>query len=283
MSIDLDAIRKRAERYARAMGPGGEKAWIAGLLAGDVPALLAEIARLTDSEDSRVVVLEAERDRFKAWNQEARTMLAGDQARIAGMQARLRQSDNLIAELRANAERAEPVLNAAQAWHQAMLESSAVGIQSQDLGSWRASEELCAAVDEFDRCPSCGPGGCAGHTRKPSEAGGCVCSFTNHDYNGTTVKELNPDADCPIHGEVVCPRCGGRDGTHTFRDCKTAARYPHAKCADEEPHNSHVWGDPEHWCAGTWTTTAVVAETALLRRELGLSSTDTTGAGAADV
>lgn len=49
MSPDLNAIRVRAEQYDRAIGPGGEKAWLAGLLATDVPKLLAEIDQLTET------------------------------------------------------------------------------------------------------------------------------------------------------------------------------------------------------------------------------------------
>lgn len=49
--LELDAIRQQAARYAAAIGPGGEKAWLAGQLAGHVPALLAEVERLRAEVD----------------------------------------------------------------------------------------------------------------------------------------------------------------------------------------------------------------------------------------
>lgn len=49
MSLDLDAVAARAIKYAQAIGPGGEKAWLAGQLVADVPALLAEVGRLRDA------------------------------------------------------------------------------------------------------------------------------------------------------------------------------------------------------------------------------------------
>lgn len=38
-------IKERAEKHAQAIGPGGEKAWLAGQLATDVTTLLAEVER----------------------------------------------------------------------------------------------------------------------------------------------------------------------------------------------------------------------------------------------
>ncbi len=356
MTIDIDAIRKRAERYASAMGPGGEKAWVAGLLAADVPALLAEIQRLTDSEDSRVVVLEAENTRLKEeLHQLANDLDAAGEALkataegyrfSADAQARMAEMDRLraenrmlrtkstrlesenkrlrdelgsardweawenaqaeikklraecveydkantglgiaLAEARAELDRTKPVVDAAEEWYAAF--------EYEELDDNYSAEErvLFNTIKANPSCPSCGPGGCAGHTKAVAEVKAAYCN-SRHAPEGQTY-ELECEFPAghkgdhgalkntvvwfdEAEGEVVCPRCGGADGTHTFRDCKTAARYPHAKCASELPHHSHVWGDPEHWCAGVWTTTAVVAEAALLRQELGRCSTDTT-------
>ncbi|QLQ37956.1 hypothetical protein [Micromonospora robiginosa] len=46
MTLDLDAIDARVKAHAASIGPGGDKAWNAGLLAADVPKLLAEVRRL---------------------------------------------------------------------------------------------------------------------------------------------------------------------------------------------------------------------------------------------
>lgn len=43
---DIDSIRRRVAEHEKATGPGGEKAWLAGLLAKDARTLLAEIDRL---------------------------------------------------------------------------------------------------------------------------------------------------------------------------------------------------------------------------------------------
>lgn len=45
--INLDAVEADIVRHERAIGPGGDKAWAAGQLAQRVPALIAEIRRLT--------------------------------------------------------------------------------------------------------------------------------------------------------------------------------------------------------------------------------------------
>ena len=229
---------------------------------------------------------------------EQQTTLEWAAETIKRLKAECAEYDEANTDLGRALERAKPILGAARAWR---------GWFPYADSMFAPENALIAAVDALDACSICGPGGCAGHTRKLSVAGACVCSSTNHDYNGTTVRELNPDADCPVHGEVFCPRCGGRDGTHTVRNCEKdmagcgrhecpwlgyhchgdshgyccvegiylvqpdgvavhrdhlvaddSARYPNAQCGDWMPHQTHVWGDPKHWCAG-------------------LSSTDTTG------
>jgi hypothetical protein len=42
----LAEIRRTVEKHAHAIGPGGEKAWLAGLLSAAAPLLLAEVDRL---------------------------------------------------------------------------------------------------------------------------------------------------------------------------------------------------------------------------------------------
>ena len=179
MSIDIDNVKALASQLR---AQHGQEGGIVGvhMLAAMALELVGEIERLRKERDE----------------------LLGDNAEL------LTRNDALAFGLNnatARLERAQPVLDAARAWHDAMLESSAVGIQVHDVAAWNASEELCAAVDELDRCPVCGPGGCAGHTRKPSEVElpkltvlSCPCGFTVH---ATGDVELNADVDCPIHGE----------------------------------------------------------------------------------
>lgn len=45
-ALNLDAIEARVAAHAKAIGPGGDKAWNAGLLAADAPKLVAEVRRL---------------------------------------------------------------------------------------------------------------------------------------------------------------------------------------------------------------------------------------------
>ncbi|MEV2239466.1 hypothetical protein [Micromonospora sp. NPDC049891] len=46
MSADITAIRRRVAEWEKATGPGGEKAWLAGLLAADARTLLVVIDQL---------------------------------------------------------------------------------------------------------------------------------------------------------------------------------------------------------------------------------------------
>ncbi|WP_330438794.1 hypothetical protein OHB44_27885 [Micromonospora sp. NBC_00821] len=46
MTADLEAIRTLVNRHVSAIGPGGDKAWTAGLLAAKVPALCDEVQQL---------------------------------------------------------------------------------------------------------------------------------------------------------------------------------------------------------------------------------------------
>lgn len=70
----LEALRAQADRHAQAIGPGGEKAWLAGLLAAAAPALLSEVERLrAELEQSRDRLdddawtrLQADRDKLSA-------------------------------------------------------------------------------------------------------------------------------------------------------------------------------------------------------------------------
>lgn len=136
-----------------------------------ISALLTEIKLLTDSEDSRLVVLEAERDRLKAAAEKAEAEL----------------------------ERAEPVLDAADAWRGAFDNSDPL-----DPDYYTSDEcRLAAAVDERNRCPICGPGGCAGHTEAVAE-----------------VKRRCPEAlDFPDEAMVVrCVRDAHPDDLHWNRD-----------------------------------------------------------------
>lgn len=57
--LELDEIRGLVGRRAAAIGPGGEKAWLAGLLAERVPGLLAEIDRLRLLYDDQRKVIAA--------------------------------------------------------------------------------------------------------------------------------------------------------------------------------------------------------------------------------
>jgi len=54
VSADIDAIRRRVAEWEKATGPGGDKAWLAGLLARDARTLLAEIDRLRGEWDRLV-------------------------------------------------------------------------------------------------------------------------------------------------------------------------------------------------------------------------------------
>lgn len=54
---------------------------------------------------------------------------------------------------RAELELLRPVVDAAQTWHDAWSAAPFVGVQVHDMASWRASEELCAAVDALPKVP----------------------------------------------------------------------------------------------------------------------------------
>lgn len=103
-------------------------------------------------------------------------------------------------EWQRRAERAQPVLDAARAVREA--ESA-----SPYLACTQVMIELIAAVDEFDRCPSCGPGGCAGHTRKPSEVERklpvCADCGHRHRWGGECADHSWTDS-CPYDANGDC-------------------------------------------------------------------------------
>lgn len=87
MSLDLDDIRDHLKKYATAIGPGGEKAWWAGVLAADVPALLAAIERLT-----------AERDQLRDKLREQWAALYDDRSWTSGQDETRAEAEEIIAE-----------------------------------------------------------------------------------------------------------------------------------------------------------------------------------------
>lgn len=114
-----------------------------------VRILLAEVQRLTDSEDSR----RPERGKRPSMYNDRLAELAHE-CREWRREAELRRAE--VATLRADAERAQPVLDAARAWRRWFPSVDSMFVPEN---------ALIAAVDAFDA----GPGGCAGHTKAVAE------------------------------------------------------------------------------------------------------------------
>lgn len=135
-------------------------------------------------------------------------------------------------ELARYAERLDqmrPVVEAAQAWHTALAAANDVGVQIQDLAAFRASEELCAAVDAL---------------AEPSEL--AAEDTTAAEPSGTEAGRACR-ADCDeIPG--YCTSGWGCLGSGTEAD-----RLPRAPCHMKPLHIAHPWGDPAHWCDGAGT------------------------------
>lgn len=134
----------REEIYSIHSIPDGEPGEIR---VSDLKTLLAEIQRLTDSEDSRVVLLEAERDKLRSQLAELNNAINWHTSCL-NCSSLMDTNYAQYCEL----ERVKPVLDALGRW--------------RDTTEHAATEALAYAYDAF----VAGPGGCAGHTRKPSAA-----------------------------------------------------------------------------------------------------------------
>lgn len=105
----LEALRAQADRHAQAIGPGGEKAWLAGLLAAAAPALLSEVERLRAELDQYMELLagvRAERDeavhQAREWRRETealRPQLAVVEADRDKLSDELAQAQSLLGDL----------------------------------------------------------------------------------------------------------------------------------------------------------------------------------------
>jgi hypothetical protein len=184
-----------------------------------------------------------------------------------------------IAELEAMWASAKPVLDAAEEWYAAF--------EYEELDENYSAEErvLFNTIKANPSCPSCGPGGCAGHTRKLSEVERKlpVCAECGHrhrwggecaDHSWTDACPYDANGDCE---GVVCPRCGGRDGTHTVRNCEKDM----AGCGRHECPwlGYHCHGDSHGYCCVEGVYLVQPDGVAVHRDHLaaeGLSSTDTT-------
>lgn len=199
-----------------------------------IKELEAEIARLTDSEDSR----RPERGKRPSMYNDRLAELVAENKRLRAECVEYDEANTdlgiALAEARAELDRTKPVVDAAEEWYAAF--------EYEELDENYSAEErvLFNTIKANPSCPSCGPGGCAGHTRKPSEVDRKlpVCAECGHrhrwggecaDHSWTDSCPYDANGDCE---GVVCPRCGGRDGTHTVRACgeeelmRARAAYP---------------------------------------------------------
>ena len=150
--------------------------------------LLAAIRSRTTDEDARTAVAAAED-------------LLAELQKLLGHNADLATQNDALAfglnNANARAARAKPVLDAVQAWRRWFPFPDSM---------FAPENALIAAVDAYRTCPDCGPGGCGGHTRKPSEA-----EPTRHTDPG--------EGPCPRCIELdagpernLCPDCGSNLG-----------------------------------------------------------------------
>lgn len=98
----------------------------------------------------------------------------------------------------------QPLVDAARAWRAARTAFGATRMEQEHDVLWAATEELEAAVDALTAGKVGTPDAHAAASTTPLTAWGadCICQKTGHDYSGIMVWELNPDADCPVHGEI---------------------------------------------------------------------------------